>query len=305
MFDPERVAADVDDARKMERLYHRGQERAWNGKQVLDDLCTEHGDHALDAQERAALREVLGSILWGELAAWKIAAKLSADVVPLDVKLATTSQAHDESRHFYVLHDYLERRLDGAPKALHPDAQRMFERVLAAEGMARRVLGMHLVVEPMAQSIFHLLRERHLDPVLTDLMPLYERDEARHVALGVLFLPRLLADMGPREIAELATWQLRTYLLQVDLLRAMTPQLEALGLDPRVVYRQGRKRQLAAMRLVGDELGRSLPITELFLRVIDFKCELELPRDRAAALPTRLRRATEAALFGEPVPQAA
>ena len=32
-----------------------------------------------------------------------------------------------------------------------------------------------------------------VEPVLSDLMPYFERDEARHVGLGVLYLPKLLA----------------------------------------------------------------------------------------------------------------
>lgn len=297
MFDAGSVADEAAAARKLERLYHRGQERAWAGTEVLTALAEEHGPSRLDAEGRAALREVLGGILWGELIAWKVAAKLADEAVPLEIKLAATSQAHDESRHFYVLHDFLER-VGGAPMRLPKSAERLFERVLAADTMAKRILGMHLVVEPMAQSIFHLLREREVDPVLSELMPLFERDEARHVALGVLYLPQLLAEARPRELAALATWQLRTYLMQLDVLRDTAPALAALGVDARVAYRQGRKRQLAAMRLVGDELGRTLPVTELFVRVIDFKSELDFPDDARIALGARLKNATRVALRG-------
>jgi hypothetical protein len=46
--------------------------------------------------------------MWGELAAWKISAQLADELEPLEAKLAATSQVHDEARHFYVMHDYLD-----------------------------------------------------------------------------------------------------------------------------------------------------------------------------------------------------
>ena len=44
-------------------------------------------------------------------------------------------------------------------------------------------------------------------------------DEARHVALGVLYLPDVLRRMSLASKAELARWQLSLYLLQLDVLK--------------------------------------------------------------------------------------
>ena len=110
-FDMFGVQYDADAARRADKLgniYHRGQDLAWRGQKVLAELLAKHGGVQLRPEARPALGYVLGVLMWGELAAWKIAAQLADSLVELPVKLAATSQAHDEARHFYVLYDYLK-----------------------------------------------------------------------------------------------------------------------------------------------------------------------------------------------------
>lgn len=297
MLDGEHGARAAEAAKKLERLYHQGQERAWVGSALLEALVAEHGPPALPRAKADAMRQVLAVILWGELAAWKVSAILAGRLEPLGAKMAATAQVHDEARHFYVMHDYLAH-LGEVPRALGPRTQAFLERVLCANHDAKLLLGMQLVVEPMAQTLFHLLREQRPEPVLAGLMPYYERDEARHVALGVLHLPTVLRRMPLREKAELARWQLSLYLLQLDVLRELSGALAALGIDVREALRQGRRRQVTATRLLGDELGRRLALSETFLRIIDFKSELVFPRDDDGALYERLANAAKSAAFG-------
>jgi hypothetical protein len=79
MFDVEKSAEEARRFSRMESIYHRGQDLVWNGKTVLDELCKKHGGPQLKPEHREAARRVLGSIMWGELAAWKIAAQLADD----------------------------------------------------------------------------------------------------------------------------------------------------------------------------------------------------------------------------------
>ena len=53
---------------------------------------------------------------------------------------------------------------------------------------------MQLTVETIALVIFQRVRELEVEPVLTELMPYYERDEARHVGLGVQLVPQMMND---------------------------------------------------------------------------------------------------------------
>jgi pyruvate formate lyase activating enzyme len=65
--------------------------------------------------------------------------------------------------------------------------------------MPKKLIGMQLQIESTALTIFHALRESKVCPVLTDLLTDYEKDEARHVGLGVQLLPTLMKKMGPAE----------------------------------------------------------------------------------------------------------
>lgn len=297
MLDGAHTAHAAEAAKKLERLYHQGQERAWVGSALLGELVREHGPPALPPAKADAMRQVLAVILWGELAAWKVSAVLAARLEPLGAKMAATAQVHDEARHFYVMHDYLAH-LGEVPRALGDKTQAFLERVLLADHDAKLLLGMQLVVEPMAQTLFHLLREQRPEPVLAGLMPYYERDEARHVALGVLHLPSVLREMSLVEKAELARWQLSLYLLQLDVLGELAGALRELDIDVREALRQGRRRQVTATRLLGDELGRRLALSETFLRVIDFKSELVFPRAGERSRAERLANAAISAAFG-------
>src|SRR5438874_2661097 len=98
MFDLARSAADARRYERVENIYHRGQDLAWNGREVLAKLVEKHGGVRLPPATRAALGAVFGPILWGELAAWKISAQLADRLEPLEAKMAATSQAHDEAR---------------------------------------------------------------------------------------------------------------------------------------------------------------------------------------------------------------
>src|ERR1700753_3868413 len=92
---------------RLERLYHVGAQKAWDGKQVLADLLRQHGGIRISDEKRRSLAEVFSTILWGELAAWSISADLALQLEDTEAKMAATSQVFDEARHFYVLRDYL------------------------------------------------------------------------------------------------------------------------------------------------------------------------------------------------------
>lgn len=276
MFDQLRTGDEVAAAKKLEGIYHKGQRRAWNGKEVLAELVEKHGGVRVTPEQREALRALFAVILWGELAAWKISADLAQRLEPLEAKMAATAQAHDEARHFYVMHDYLEL-LGDVPRTLPPSTRRLLEGVLQTDDLVRKLVGMQMMVEPMALALFQMVRETRVEPVLCELVGLFERDEARHVALGVLHLPKLLQGMGPVEAARLYRWEFGEYLAQLRMLREMEPHFQALGLDVRRVIEIGRNKQIRANQMLAEEIGAPLPVLEAFIRFFDAKAEWEWP----------------------------
>jgi len=298
MFDPERPPHEVRAARKMERVYHLGQDKIWDGKEQLTALVEKHGGIQATPERLASLGRIFSVIFWGELAAWKVSAELALVVEPLEAKMAATSQAHDEARHFYVLHDYLEM-IGYRPEQLPGPAARVLDEIVGADSLAKKLLGMQLMVEPIALTLFQVVRRQQFEPVLCDLLKLYERDEARHIALGVHYLPRLLAKMGRREMLDLWAWQMKMFMIQLDGLALLEPDIRALGLHPRDVLRLGQAKQLHAAELMMAEMGLTNSVGPIFERVIEARLELQFPRDEDTKdLPSRLKRAARGLVYG-------
>jgi hypothetical protein len=255
MWDLAASAADARRLDRMENIYHRGQDLAWNGRQVLEELVARHGGTHVAPEHQAPLRSVFAAILWGELAAWKVSAQLADRIEPLGAKMAATSQAHDEARHFYVIHDYLVLATGSAPKSVHRAGERLLDAVLSVDDLACKLLGMQLQVETTALTIFQRVRERRLCPVLSDLLLYFEKDEARHVGLGLQYLPLLVRQMTPLERARFTAFALEITVHLLASQWAMTDDLRAIGIDPREVMRLGKGKQL----LVFEELWAADP----------------------------------------------
>jgi len=294
LTDPATLDRHARAARSLERVYHRGQERIWSGRDVLGELVDELGPVELPPEQTQALQRILYLILWGELAAWRVSAELAGRLHGHEARLAATSQAHDEARHFYVMYDYLTLLGDhiGPP----PQASgRLLQRVLDADTLARKLVGMQLLVEPIALTLFALMRRSGVCPVLSELLPYYERDEARHVAVGAHTLPDLIDDMSWLEAVQYWTWQARLFRLEVAGLAELEDDFRVLGFEPREVFRLGQGKQLSAARLLAHELGTDTlwPIEALraameFTVVYSFP-EAHEPRDPFSRVRAGLR----------------
>ncbi len=297
MFDNERTEREARAARKLAGIYHKGQEKAWDGKSTLNALLEKHGGIQLAPEHREPIRRMFAIILWGELAAWKVSAELALEIDDLEAKLAATSHAHDEARHFYVMYDYL-KLIDYRPCHLPKGGDKILHQILSADSLAKKLVGMQLMVEPVALTLFQLTRENNYDPVLSDLLQLFERDEARHLALGVQHLPALVKRMSRLEVADFYLWQLRLFMHQLEAVNEMAPHFEALGIDPQRVIRLGELKQLHVGRMLVDKVGLDLPVEEIMTRIIECRIALDFPHpDHRDSRIEQWRAAIEALLF--------
>ena len=239
IFSRERTAEEARRARKLENIYHVGQAKIWDGRDVLGSLLERHGGIHLPQDQARALAKILSGLMWGELVAWRIAAQLADRLEDFEAKVAATSQAHDEARHFYVLHDYLEA-MDVEVPELDRSTKNLLEMVLRTQCLASKLVGMQLFIETMALTLFKTLRDLEVEPVLTELLPYFERDEARHVGLGVQHSPQVAARLGRRERARLVAFQGRMFMRALVSLKRTEPDFVTLGVDPRHVADSGR-----------------------------------------------------------------
>lgn len=254
MFDLARNAAEAKRFATCERIYHKGQVLAWDGKEILPMLLEKHGGVRVDPEKKQALRRVFAIILWGELAAWKISAQLADRLVPLEAKMAATSQAFDEARHFYTMYDYL-KELDYLPEKLDPAPQALLDHVLSTDDLACKLLGMQLLIETIALAIFQEIRELNVEPVLSELMRYYERDEARHVGLGVQYLPILMQRMTRPQLIRMSLFQAKLVGFALWENKVLEPDFKALGIDQRRILDRARAKQMVAVREAWSAIG--------------------------------------------------
>jgi hypothetical protein len=256
---------------KLERLYHVGQTRAWDGKQVLAGLLAKHGGVRVPDDKREAIGHVFSVILWGELAAWSIASDIALMLDDIGPKMAATSQAHDEARHFYVMRDYL-LALGGTVPRLDGYSAVVLNDLLDTPHLADKLLGMQLIVENVALTLFRQVAQAAVEPVLTELLPNFERDESRHVGLGIMYLPSLVRTLGPLDGLRLRALQLKIVTLMAWGTQLRKRHFVAIGIDPNHALHHGSRlleQTFEGMRspdgtappaavLVGAELFRRL-----------------------------------------------
>jgi len=283
MFDMERSADEAKRFSKCERIYHRSQEIAWDGKTILPMLIEKHGSIDLPPDKADAVKRIFAIILWGEMAAWKISAQLSDRLEPMEARMAATSQAFDEARHFYVMYDYLQH-LNYVPERMDRAPQALLDLTLETKSTLHKLLGMQLMIEPLALTIFQTVRETNVEPVLCELLKYYERDEARHVGLGMQYLPSLMKGLNRRELSRMLTFQCRLLFWALYENKILEKDLATLGVDSREVLERGRRKQLAALQEVWQALG--LPKEQernVVVMVLNGAIELLFPTEETKA----------------------
>ncbi len=272
---------------RVERLYHVAHRQAWDGKQVLQELIKKHGGIRLADDKKRALGEIFSTILWGELAAWSISADLALQLEDTEAKMAATSQVFDEARHFFVMRDYL-LALGVEIPPLDGYTHTVLVELLDTKRLTDKLLGMQLIVESVAVTLFKTVAMAKVEPVLSDLLPYFERDEARHVGLGVLYLPKLLAKIGRVEAARLKVMQLKIVTLIGWGTHLKKPHFEKLGIDNNDSFRRGMRLNREVMEGMRSKSGEEPPGVLLGMesaqRMNDWAIDLFFPR-MGAELP--------------------
>jgi hypothetical protein len=195
--------------------------------------------------------------------------------------MAATSQVFDEARHFYVMRDYL-LALDVEVPELDGYTSAVLRELLDTRRLVDKLLGMQLIVESVAVTLFRSVAQAHVEPVLSELLPYFERDEARHVGLGVLYLPRLLAGLGRLEAARLKLVQLKIATLIGWGTHLKKPHFETLGIDNNDGFRRGMRLQREVFKGMRSDAGGKPPgvlVGDQRLDVVnDWAIDLFFPR---------------------------
>jgi hypothetical protein len=245
---------------ELRALYEKGKVNQWNAESDLDwSLPVSKDDWVIDpknsmlaqlarlmgkdeaTQKAAAFDEltfVLSQLLHGEQAALQLCGQLTNACTTMDEKWYAASQVTDEARHIEALSKFLQRKL-GTIYPIGPTLKILLDKLLEAEGVQLKTLGMQCLFEGIAVGIFDFLRQDSRNALFTDLIRRVEQDEARHAAFGVLTMRRVVKRAEPEQMQEMEDWAFSILEAlnanqQLDMLQMLGPKY---GIEPRNVVR--------------------------------------------------------------------
>jgi hypothetical protein len=265
---------------RLRRIYSNALRDAWDGPALFRQAIATHGGIQLSREKRVALSHPLTMLMWGELAAWIVAAELAERLEDPDARLAASAQVFDEARHFYTLRDYVAALHVPVPK-LDPYFAIGARRLLATSDLTVKLFAMQLLAEGTAMAIFRFLVDAKIEPVLSELLPYIEKDEARHVGLGVLHLPERLAKLPRKELLRIrdVTYGIGDLFGATQIRYAKHYAL--LGADPRDLIRSADKMLHELSLKVGPIPGTDLhffPTNPTKSPTYEANLDLVLPR---------------------------
>ena len=209
----------------MRRLYEQAKIDQWNaatdidweqplegdGGLIADDLVdiheTKFWDRLSEAQQvelnRCVSRWRISTLMAGEHGAMLVCSQLVENVVGQDAKLFQATQVVDEARHNEVLHRYVTLRLDGETYPLAGNVREIFDTLLGTSAWYLKTIGLQLVAETFAVSLFRMLAESSKDAILRQVCRRILQDEARHMGFGMLSLPAAVAEASAAERREI------------------------------------------------------------------------------------------------------
>src|SRR6185369_11743512 len=221
------------DQSEMRRLYEQAKRDQWNaatdiewdrkvegdGGLLADDLVDIHGTKfwdRLSAEQRVELnhrvtRWRLSTLVHGEHGAILVCSQIVQNVEGQDAKLFQATQVVDEARHNEVLQRYIDLRLDGQTYPMAGNVRELFDVLLGTSSWYLKTIGLQLVAETFAVSLFRMLAESSKDAVLRQVCRRILQDEARHMGFAMLSLPDLVSqatDKEHREMEDFAVWAL-------------------------------------------------------------------------------------------------
>ena len=241
---------------ELARLYEKGKRLQWNASTDIDwsiDVDIERPtieDHEamdailkppeqLDAKTRRRMNYhidawMLSQFMHGEQGALLATAQIVNTVPWTEAKFYAANQVADEARHVEVYRRYLTEKM-GISFPVNPHLHTLLDQIIAESRWDMIYLGMQIMVEGLALAAFGVMKFTKADePLIQQITAAVMRDEARHVAFGVLSLQDLYTkELSSAELAEREEFVIEATVLMRDrlLMEEVWPRV---GLDPKI-----------------------------------------------------------------------
>ena len=238
------------------RLYEKGKTLQWNAATDINWATdvdperiraedTDAFDAILNAPEKLDVRTrgrmnhhmnawMLSQFMHGEQGALLATAQIVSSVPWTEAKFYAANQVADEARHGEVYRRYLTEKL-GLSYPVNRHLHTLLNQIIGDSRWDMIYLGMQIMVEGLALAAFGLMRFTQPDePLIQQITSYVMRDEARHVAFGVLSLQDLYTkEMSSTELKVREEFVIEATVLMRDRL-LMEEVWERIGLDPQV-----------------------------------------------------------------------
>jgi P-aminobenzoate N-oxygenase AurF len=129
----------------------------------------------------------LSQFMHGEQGALLATAQIVTTVPWVDAKFYASTQVIDEARHVEVYERYLHQKVQMS-YPINPHLRMLLDTILSDSRWDMKYLGMQILVEGLALAAFKFIHSFSREPLIKELTHNVMRDEARHVAFGVLSL---------------------------------------------------------------------------------------------------------------------
>jgi len=148
---------------------------------------------------REALSWTLSQFMHGEQGALLATAQIVTATPSIESKFYAATQVMDEARHVEVYSRYLREKLT-RQYPVNAHLKTLLDQILTDSRWDMKYLGMQILVEGLAMAAFGFIHKMCNEPLLKELTHYVMRDEARHVAFGVLSLNDYFMDMSASEL---------------------------------------------------------------------------------------------------------
>lgn len=143
----------------------------------------------------------LSNFLHGEQGALIATAQLVSCVPTADAKLYAATQVVDEARHVEAYDRYLREKYE-IVYPISPHLEELLGLVVTDSRWDMKYLGMQIMIEGLALAAFGTILQTSREPLIKEIIHMIMRDEARHVAFGVLSLRGAYDEMKPSELRD-------------------------------------------------------------------------------------------------------
>jgi len=284
----------------MRRLYENAKRDQWNVSRDIpwdmqvdlergvfhDGLIDAYGSSywdKLDVRRRNELNIEfsawrLSQLLHGEAGAALACSQLVQMVPTTDSKFFMATQVVDEARHSEVLSRYLKEKLGDRIYPMTANLKELFDQLIGCGKWYIKTIGLQLVAETLAVSLFRMLAESSQDPLLREVCRRILSDGSRHMGFGVLSLPEQIAQLTEAERNEVEDFS-KEALKLVLTGQFPTEVYEKVGFSPSEI--EGIKRyRVEAAKGTEQALFRQLFRREMHQQVVGNMAKVGLLSER-------------------------